>query len=360
MKNSTQIYAFAFLGFLSFIMNFYLAFQWQEKLNLPACGGDLLYGGDYENEEEEDARDGEDEDAGEEDEAEETGNAEVLKNKKETGTAQKISAGAGLLKARYEFINFNKDRLSVSFSVSQKYLAEYLKNYGYRDEEYETLKQWRQKTLQEEWKKAYAKGGRGEADKAAERVSEEYDTRLRALFYKRGLALREGNIVVCDMPNIVRRNINELKPLALAIQNISKARRYSSEDTVGAAVSMVQTAVKYKIPPSKEGSLHTCGILPPLKAVISGWGDCDTKTGVLASILGNWSGVKMVGISVPGHYLMGLRRIPAKGDLFVRYEGLEYVLIEPAGPAWLMPGQVGANTKALLGGSKGYAIEPFF
>jgi hypothetical protein len=57
---------------------------------------------------------------------------------------------------------------------------------------------------------------------------------------------------------------------------------------------------------------------------------------------------------------MAIRRLPGKGDVFVRYEGLEYVLVEPAGPAWLEPGTVGRATAALLSGSEGYKIEPFF
>jgi hypothetical protein len=68
----------------------------------------------------------------------------------------------------------------------------------------------------------------------------------------------------------------------------------------------------------------------------------------------------MIGLAVPGHYLMGVLRIPGKGELFVEHEGLQYVLIEPAGPAWLPPGQVSRDTVALLKSSEGYAIEPFF
>ena len=108
-----------------------------------------------------------------------------------------------------------------------------------------------------------------------------------------------------------------------------------------------------------ENGLHTGGLLPPARALLSGWGDCDTKTGLLAAILGNWNTARMVGIAVPGHYLMAIRRLPGKGDMFVRHEGLEYVLVEPAGPAWLEPGQVGVNTAAILSGGEGYQIEPF-
>ena len=162
------------------------------------------------------------------------------------------------------------------------------------------------------------------------------------------------------MPGIVKRNVPELKPLALAFQALASKSGYNSENTVGAVLSMVQTALRYKIPPMMEGARHTGGLLPPARSLLSGWGDCDTKTGVAAAILGNWSGMRLVGIAVPGHYLMAIRRIPAKGDMFVRHEGLEYVLIETAGPAWLEPGMVGRNTASLLIGSNSYTIEPFF
>ena len=96
-----------------------------------------------------------------------------------------------------------------------------------------------------------------------------------------------------------------------------------------------------------------------MTAVLVGWGDCDTKTGLLASLLSNWGQMKMVGVSVPGHYLMGVLLIPDKGDVFLEYKGLQYVLVEPAGPAWLPPGQVGEETMHLLSGREGYKIEPF-
>ena len=188
----------------------------------------------------------------------------------------------------------------------------------------------------------------------------EYKVRLNELFRSRGFALLPNNVVSCDIPAIVKRNIPFLKPMALAFQKISETRGYGPEETVGAALSMVQTAILYKTPPMIEDGLHTGGLLPPARALLSGWGDCDTKTALVASILGNWSGMRLVGISVPGHYLMAIRRLPAKGDLFVRYNDLEYVLIEPAGPAWLEPGMVGRATSALLQGSEGYKIEPFF
>jgi hypothetical protein len=151
-----------------------------------------------------------------------------------------------------------------------------------------------------------------------------------------------------------------LKPLALAFDRIAAEKSYDSESLVGAVTAMVQTALHYKIPPQLENGRHTGGILPPVMALVRGWGDCDTKTGLLASLLANWPRMRMVGISVPGHYLMGVLRIPGHGDAFIEYQGLQYVLIEPAGPAWLSPGTVGEDTMPMLQGAAGFKIEPFF
>lgn len=278
----------------------------------------------------------------------------------EKGTSQRILKEGALRKAEYRFINFNKDRLSISFSMQEAEYRRYAAGYGYADADLDILKSWREKARREAWENAVPQGGKAAGDRAVAEVDLDYETKLRALFRSRGLALRAGNVVECDIPLIVKKNVKLLNPLALAFQKMASEKKYAEEDLVGAVVSLVQTAIIYKIPPALDNGLHTGGLLPPGKALLSGWGDCDTKTALLASILGSWSGLKMVGVAVPGHYLMAVRRIPGKGDLFVRHEGLEYVLVEPAGPAWLEPGQVGVHTRELLAGREGYKLEPFF
>ncbi|MCG2725712.1 MAG: hypothetical protein L6420_05565 [Elusimicrobia bacterium] len=275
------------------------------------------------------------------------------------GASQKVWLKDGVYNAQYEFLNFNSDSISIYFGMNREQYHKYLKNYSYSDTEVANLRSWRDKKRQQAWAKAAKHGNRIAGNKAIAAVETDYQTELRKLLRSRGFALRIGNVVECDMPLIIKRNIELLKPLALSFQKIAKANGYGSEETVGAVLSMAQTAIHYKIPPMTNGEVHTGGILPPAKAILSGWGDCDTKTALTAAILGNWNRIKLVGISVPGHYLMAIRHLPAKGDIFVRYEGLEYVLIEPAGPAWLEPGRVGRTTSALLKGSDGYKIEPF-
>ncbi len=327
-----------------------LGLEWERKLAESATGPDILRA---------QAAGGAEVRNAQEDE-QETRNYTTRETRTEKGTSQRIFREGSALKARYDFINFNKDRLGVSFGMNSRDYNSYLAGYGYSETDMARLKAWREKARQEAWKDALPYGGKAAGEKALAGVDAEYDTRLRVLLRARGMALRTGNLIECDIPVVAKKNIKLLTPLAAALQKFASAKGYSDEDTIGAALSLVQTAIQYKIPPNVENGVHTGGLLPPARALLSGWGDCDTKTALLASILGNWSGIRMVGIAVPGHYLMAIRRLPGKGDMFVRYEGLEYVLVEPAGPAWLEPGTVGTHTAALLGGREGYRVEPFF
>ena len=226
-----------------------------------------------------------DEEAEDDEQEKETQQYTSRENRTEKGTAQKIFRDGANRKAEYHFINFNKDALSITFAMPDAEYRRYAAAYGYSDADLDILKSWREKTRQEAWKAALPAGGKAAADKAVADVDLEYDTRLRALLRSRGLALRAGNVVECDMPVIVKKNIKTLNPLAMAFQKLAVEKKYGEEDMVGAVVSMVQTAILCKIPPAIENGLHTGGLLPPAKSLLSGWGDCDTKTGLLASIL---------------------------------------------------------------------------
>ena len=276
-------------------------------------------------------------------------------------TSQKISKTASSRTAQYDFQNFTGDKLEVSFSIAEKDFAAYNDAWGYRQEGLDALKTWksaaRQKALQ-----TAEKAGQSQAqlDAAIADVDKAYKAKQRDYLSERGFALEPGGVVVVDMPALVRKNAPLIKPLSLSFGRIASDHHYGSADIIGSVLSFVQTAMFYKEPDSVIDGKHNGGLLPPLTSVAYGWGDCDTKTGVISSILANWPDIKMVGVSVPGHFLMGVLQIPDKGDTFLEYQGLQYVLLEPAGPAWLPPGHVGEQTSVLLAGRDGVKIEPFF
>jgi len=276
-------------------------------------------------------------------------------------TFQRIQKSGGTRAASYGFQNFNKDKLEVSYQLSDRDFRPYNASFGYTKEGLGEVKAWRENARQSTFKLAVKQGkSQAQLDNAIASLDKEYDQRVKDYLGSHGFRMMKGNVVTVDMPGLVKKNAPLIKPLSLAFEKIASTRRYRSDDIIGAVLSFVQTAMYYKQPDPVYKDKHTGGVLPPITAVLMGWGDCDTKTGLLGSILSNWGQMKMVGVGVPGHYLMGVLLIPEKGDLFLEYQGLQYVLVEPAGPAWLPPGQVGEETMQLLNGREGYKIEPFY
>lgn len=276
-------------------------------------------------------------------------------------TFQRIRKTPDSYFAEFGFQNFNRDLLSVQLTMPRRAFEAYDAQFGYSKADLGEIEAWHERARQGAYQYAL-KNGKGQAaiDAALANLKLERDKKIAEYMASKGFRVRPGNVVEVDMPGLVKKNASALKPVAMAFEKIATGRRYDSESLIGSAASMVQTALRYQIPPTSEGAKRTGGLLPPLKAFLNGWGDCDSKTGLLASILANWPNMRMVGIAVPGHYLMGVLRIPGKGDIFVEHQGLQYVLIEPAGPAWLPPGTVGQDSLIMLQASQGYRIEPFF
>ncbi|MBI4248245.1 MAG: hypothetical protein HY611_01990 [Elusimicrobia bacterium] len=261
-------------------------------------------------------------------------------------TYQRIRRISDKYDLEFGFRNFNGDPLSVWFTLDSKSVELSSAEFGYTEEGLKSLKEWR--------RQAEAAANAAEA----EEVKSQYHARLRSYLASRGFRLLSGNQAAADIPKLARGNSKALRPAALQFSQLTELKNYDSEATIGAALSMVQTALKYRIPPSQIGGRHTGGVYPPLEALVLGSGDCDSKTALLASILLNWSNIRLIGLGVPGHYLMAVQRVPYHGDFYVEYEGNPYVLMEPAGPGWIAPGRVGEETQALLRSSAGLQIEP--
>jgi hypothetical protein len=271
---------------------------------------------------------------------------------------QRIDEKKGILSAEYGFLNFNNDSLHVGFSISAKDLAVYKRGYGYAQAELDALYQWQKKALADAYQNAVKNRLKQEQlDRMSEQVKAEYRSKFLAFLQSRGFVVLPGNVLAADIPAIVKHNVKSLQPVALALGDVAKKHGYGSEETVSAALSLVQTALLYENVPMQINGRQTGGIYPPVETMVRGKGDCDTKTSLLASILLNWDRMRLVGVGVPNHYLMGILRNPAKGDAFVEYNGLRFVLIEPAGPAWMPCGAVGPKTMEMLRSGKDLVIE---
>jgi hypothetical protein len=249
----------------------------------------------------------------------------------EARTFQVIDKKGNVRTAEYGFVNFNQDRLWLSYRITEEDLKSYERAYGYDPKVAKELRRRR-----------------------------DDDRSLREYLAARGFNLESGGVTRVDMPAIVRRNGPLVKPLAEVFDRIAIQHGYGSMDITGAVLSFAQTAIRHQEPDASYEGRNTGGILPPITAIMQGWGDCDTKTALVSSILTNWPQLRMIGVSVPGHYLMAVLQIPGKRDLFVEYQGLKYVLLEPSGPAWLPPGRVADETLAQLNAGDGVSLHPFF
>lgn len=248
---------------------------------------------------------------------------------------QRKVLGPGLYEIIYGFKNFNDDKLKVSFTVVGAEIEGSKKEFGWRKDEVDAI-----------WQKA-----------PNESVARERTTEY---FRSKGFRVIGKDTVQADMPLMVKRNKGRLNSLALSLQHAADENGYGPEELVGAATALVQTAMAYKIPPDMEGGRHIGGVRPPPQALAEGWGDCDTKTAVLGALLSNWDNLRGVGVSLPRHYLMGLERVARAGDAYVELNGAQYVLVESAGPAWLVPGTISPDTQTLLDAMDGIPIQPFF
>lgn len=277
-------------------------------------------------------------------------------------TYQRIKKTGERRVAAYGFTNFNRDRIEFSYSIPETVFQPYNQSFGYDKADIAALRTKRDQAKQAAFSDAQKKGRtQAQYNAVVAAIDKQYDADLKTYLAGHGFRIDSGNVVSVDMPALVRKNAGFVKPIALEFDKFATARRYRSGEIVGAVLSFVQTALLYRQPDPVYKGKHTGGLLLPLTAVVLGWGDCDTKSGLMAAILSNWGQMRMVGVGVPGHYLMGVLAIPEKGDVFVQHGGLQYVLVEPAGPAWFPVGQVADTTMTLLrNGGEGYRIEPFF
>ena len=285
----------------------------------------------------------------------------------DTTTMQEVAAGKsvqrireekGVLSADYGFVNINNDLLQINIALPAKELARYRQEYGYTQADLDAIMDWQKKSLAEAFTQAVQNGWDQEKLNAVSRgIQEDFRKKQREFFSARGFCLQKGNILIPDIPGIVQRNVKPLQDVARQFSQVAATQGYDAQETIAAALTMVQTALRYQNLPANQGGRITGGMTPPLVTMLEGQGDCDAKTALLAAILHNWSQIRLVGVGIPNHYLMGVLQNPGKGQAFVEYEGLRYILLEPAGPGWLPPGTIAESTMARLAAGEDLHLE---
>jgi hypothetical protein len=163
---------------------------------------------------------------------------------------------------------------------------------------------------------------------------------------KAGGFVQEGSLIRPHFREMVRRSRAALATLS-AIGD-----RAGADESVTAAADLYLTFCQdlpYGVPPSEDGDLMSGGILPPLGVLGNGWGDCDSKATLFATLMSYQPNAKLIMVFVPGHQLVGVRGQARSGQDSVQFEGEEYLLCEPVRLAKLPLGKRGPHSSTIEG-----------
>lgn len=144
-----------------------------------------------------------------------------------------------------------------------------------------------------------------------------------------------------DYTKYVLLSSSSLKVVADAIVEIQQNK--SPREFVEIALSWIQT-IPYNTIESRLNS-NGSGFISPRDLLVQNKGDCDSKSTLLAALLKAYNpklDLQMIYLS--DHALLGLAIKPKPTDITVKQKGIEYVLIEPTGPAQYPIGKVSDDT----------------
>lgn len=243
-----------------------------------------------------------------------------------------------------DFRGFSGASLSISFLMEQAVSRSSMKEFGISADEIDAM--------------------RGACQRSGECNQAEFDQRLTQYFRNHKLRLRavpgQRSHLFVDIPEVVRRNQAYVRPVAAALKQLGAEQGQDDRWIFETAVALVQAGLEYRTPSTLDRGRQTLGFYTPPRALESGYGDCDTKSALLAAILLNLGDTRIIGVRVPGHYLLGIAREPLAGEAFVQYRGESYVLVEAAGPAVRRPGDVAERTRLALSRGDDIRIDPMF
>jgi hypothetical protein len=149
---------------------------------------------------------------------------------------------------------------------------------------------------------------------------------------QRGLILRDDGWMADYRWMVARSQADLAVPTRILVETARQAGKGDGRELLGVLATFVQS-LEYAVQEPERisptgGLLRTCGVNMPLETVYRGFGDCDTKSVLLATFLANLQGMGVVFLIGNGHAFVGVRGPPRPGDRFVTIQGVHHVLIE--------------------------------
>jgi hypothetical protein len=180
------------------------------------------------------------------------------------------------------------------------------------------------------------------------------DQYLRENYYSHFRSHLGQEAVKPDHLRYILENTAALLPIAQAVYD-----KLPSNSETRAYVNLVLSWVQ-SIPYNELKNRITsngAGYLPPLSVVANNQGDCDSKTVLMASLIRSLiPDVKMTMVFLPNHALLGIVLPFRTNEETLDIDGLDYLLMEPTGPAKIPLGEIANSSARDIAGNM-YSIE---
>lgn len=167
----------------------------------------------------------------------------------------------------------------------------------------------------------------------------------------------DGNTAIKqDHVRIALESRQELAPLADQLKRQGTTELEARQQTVAQVLDFIQ-AIPYRLLDGESGRAGK-GFLSPRQVLEQNEGDCDSKVTLMAALLAQlFPELPQAMVFVPNHALLAIA-LPAKpGDATLSWEGQNYLLMEPTGPAQLPMGQLAPTSKTLID-SRQWSLQP--
>jgi hypothetical protein len=173
-----------------------------------------------------------------------------------------------------------------------------------------------------------------------------FDKYLQDNYYARFTSYLGQEAVKADHLRYISENKAPLLPVAQAIYE-TLAVNSESRIYVNLLLSWVQSIPYNEL--EDRMSSNGAGYLPPLAIIRQNQGDCDSKSVLMASLIRSLlPDVKLVMIYLPQHALLGISLPTRSNEQTFKFDGSDYLLMEPTGPAVMPLGSIATTTSSAI------------
>jgi hypothetical protein len=144
---------------------------------------------------------------------------------------------------------------------------------------------------------------------------------------------RRGGGAHVDHAWVVRQGRDDVADASSRLEALARKEGHDGKREISGTMASFVQGLAYRVPPTwrvrpgKERVL-TGGITLPIETLRNGWGDCDSKSLLFASLLSAAGEHDVVFLEGDRHLFVGLRLPPRPYDQVVRLRGVPYVLVE--------------------------------